>query len=125
MEAKILNTIGLVLSIMGGSLLFFYGFPQPTHEEGIGLTLEDGTVLPDGRTAQRGHSEGERQAPVHIEDGARADYSRFHMLAFSCMDMSVDVMWPNYGLQRTAASRSCRNHRTAIAELGSLGRFDR
>jgi hypothetical protein len=122
MEANILNTIGLVLSILGGSLWFFYSFPQPTHEEGIGLALEDGTVLPDGRTAQRGHSEGERQALVHIEDGARADHSRFHMPAFSCMDMSVDVMWPNYGLQRPAASRYCRNHRTSWPRLLSLDR---
>jgi len=50
MEAKILNTIGLVLSILGGILWFFYGFPQPTHEEGVGLALEDGTRLRDGRT---------------------------------------------------------------------------
>lgn len=50
MDAKILNTIGLVLNIAGGTLWFFYGFPQPTHEEGIALGLEDATELADGRT---------------------------------------------------------------------------
>jgi hypothetical protein len=50
MTAQILNTVGLVLNIAGVILVFFYGFPQPSHEEGVGLGLEDGTPLPDGRT---------------------------------------------------------------------------
>jgi hypothetical protein len=60
MEAQILSTIGLVLSIVGGGLWFFYGFPQPMHEEGFGLGLEDGTVLPDGRTVAQ-HNEDVRK----------------------------------------------------------------
>lgn len=50
MTAQTLNSIGLVLNIAGVTLVFFYGFPQPTHEEGVVLNLEDGTRLPDGRT---------------------------------------------------------------------------
>jgi hypothetical protein len=57
MDAKILNTVGLVLSIVGGALWFFYGFPQPTHEEGVGLALEDATPLPDGRTVAEHNEE--------------------------------------------------------------------
>ena len=60
MDAKTLNTIGLVLSIVGGTLWFFYGFPQPTHVESVGLALEDGTVLPDGRTVAQ-HNEQVRK----------------------------------------------------------------
>ena len=45
-----LNVIGLILNISGVALLFVYGFPQPTHEEGVALCLEDNTKLPDGST---------------------------------------------------------------------------
>jgi len=45
-----LNVIGLILDITGVMLLFVYGFPQPTHEEGVAMCLEDNTKLPDGRT---------------------------------------------------------------------------
>jgi hypothetical protein len=47
---QILNTIGLLLNIGGVGILFYYSWPQPTFEEGVGLELEDGNVLPDGRT---------------------------------------------------------------------------
>jgi hypothetical protein len=49
MDERIINSIGLGLSIVGGVLAFFYGFPQPSHEEGAGLGLEDNTPLADGR----------------------------------------------------------------------------
>jgi hypothetical protein len=47
---QILNTIGLSLNIGGVGILFYFSWPQPTFEEGINLGLEDGNVLPDGRT---------------------------------------------------------------------------
>lgn len=47
---QILNTTGLLLNIGGVALLFRFGPPQPTFEEGVGLGLEDGTPLKDGRT---------------------------------------------------------------------------
>ena len=57
MEAKILNTIGLALTFIGGTIWFFYGFPQPTHEVGVSFGLEPNTKLSDGRTvAERDES---------------------------------------------------------------------
>jgi hypothetical protein len=50
MTAPQLNAIGLVLNIVGVVLLFFFGFPQPTHEEGVGIGVEDATLLPNGKT---------------------------------------------------------------------------
>jgi hypothetical protein len=50
MPNQILNTIGLLLNIAGVALLFRFSPPQPTFEGGVGLGLEDGTPLKDGRT---------------------------------------------------------------------------
>jgi hypothetical protein len=50
MVAKALNTLGLILNISGVIILFFFSFPQPTHEESVGIGLEDATLLPNGRT---------------------------------------------------------------------------
>jgi hypothetical protein len=47
---QVLNAFGLVLNLIGVIILFYYGFPQPTHEEGAGIGLESGTRLSDGRT---------------------------------------------------------------------------
>lgn len=60
MTAQILNTLGLVFNIAGVVLVFFYGFPQPTHDEGVGLGLEDGTPMSDGRTVAE-HNEHVRK----------------------------------------------------------------
>lgn len=51
MTVALLNRIGLACGITGVVLLFIWGPPQPSFEEGIGIALEDGTLLPDGRTA--------------------------------------------------------------------------
>ena len=45
-----LNRFGLVLSILGVLLMFVFGPPQPDHNKGVGLALQDATVLSDGRT---------------------------------------------------------------------------
>ena len=50
MAAKIINSLGLFLSILGVAVCFFYGFPQPSHEEGISLGLDPNTQLADGGT---------------------------------------------------------------------------
>ncbi len=50
MPNQIVTTIGLLLSIGGVALLFFFGPPQPSFQEGVGIGLEDGTRLKDGRT---------------------------------------------------------------------------
>lgn len=66
MDAKILNTIGLLFSIIGGVIWFFYGFPQPTHEEGAGLALEDGNVLNDGRTVGEHNEEIRKTKKLYL-----------------------------------------------------------
>jgi hypothetical protein len=76
MTAQTLNTVGLVLNIAGVILVFFYGFPQPTHEEGVGLGLEDGTPLSDGRTVAE-HNEDVRKT--------RARYLRMSRLALGLL----------------------------------------
>ena len=53
LSAKILNTIGLFLNIIGGILIFFFGFPQPNLEEGVSLGLELNNPLKDGRTVEQ------------------------------------------------------------------------
>ncbi|MGA7750983.1 MAG: hypothetical protein WCA63_12660 [Gallionella sp.] len=60
MTAQIINTIGLLLNIAGVILVFFYGFPQPTHEEGVSLGFGDVQPLPDGRTVGQ-HNEDVRK----------------------------------------------------------------
>jgi hypothetical protein len=50
MNAQTLNTIGLILNIAGVILVFIFGFPQPTHEEGVAIVLEDANRLANGQT---------------------------------------------------------------------------
>jgi len=45
-----LTAAGLCLNMVGVMLVFFFGFPQPSHEEGMGMELEDETPLPGGET---------------------------------------------------------------------------
>jgi hypothetical protein len=40
MCSQILNTLGLMLNIVGVATLWRFGFPQPTHEESTGLAIE-------------------------------------------------------------------------------------
>ena len=50
MTQQLLNRLGLALGFVGVILIFVWGPPQPTFEEGEGLGLEEGTRLEDGRT---------------------------------------------------------------------------
>jgi hypothetical protein len=50
MTSHLLNTIGLAANMLGVVLAFFFGFPQPDHDEGVGLGLMPSTRLQDGRT---------------------------------------------------------------------------
>jgi len=45
MLPEVVNSLGLVANMAGVALAFFYGFPQPSHEEGVNLGLELGTPL--------------------------------------------------------------------------------
>ncbi len=57
-DPKILNTIGLLLGIVGVIIIFIWGPPQPTLEEGIGLGLEDNTPINEsGKTVKQHNGE--------------------------------------------------------------------
>lgn len=70
MPNQILNTIGLLFSIGGVALLFRFGPPMPTFEEGVGLGLEGGTRLKDGRTVDE-HNADVRKAKRQHEKWSR------------------------------------------------------
>ena len=74
LTAKVLNTVGLILGMIGVALIFRWGPPQPTLEEGIGIGLEDGTPLPDGRTV------AEHNAQVR---GLRAKHDKMSKIGLS------------------------------------------
>jgi hypothetical protein len=61
MLPELVNTIGLIANMIGVAIAFFYGFPQPSHEEGIGLGLELGNVLPGGKTVAQYDEDVRRQ----------------------------------------------------------------
>jgi len=50
---QLLNSIGLVFSMLGVLIIFKFGPPQPTHETGVNIGLEDNNLLPDGLTVAR------------------------------------------------------------------------
>jgi hypothetical protein len=64
---QLLNSIGLALSMVGVLIIFRFGPPQPTHECGVGIGLEDNTRLEDGRTV----AEHDREVEI-----TKARYSR-------------------------------------------------
>lgn len=47
-----LTTIGLILNMVGTAALFFFGFPQPNHDESVGLELEENTTFTDGTSVK-------------------------------------------------------------------------
>jgi hypothetical protein len=49
MTAKWLNTIGLLLGLVGVVILFIWGPPQPDFDESVGRAIEPSTALKDGR----------------------------------------------------------------------------
>ncbi len=59
----ILSVVGLGTNMVGVIVLFFFGFPQPTHDEGVGLGLQDATRLPNGKTVAE-HNEWVRRRRV-------------------------------------------------------------
>ncbi|EML2677531.1 MULTISPECIES: hypothetical protein [Enterobacteriaceae] len=76
MTPELLNTIGLTSNIFGVILIFFFGLPQPSHDEGVSLGLEDGTPLGDGTTV------GERNVKIRKR---KARYKFFAYVALSLM----------------------------------------
>lgn len=53
MTSPELNAIGLISNIFGVILIFFFGLPQPSHDEGVSLGLEENTRLNDGTTVKQ------------------------------------------------------------------------
>ena len=51
MAHQLLNTCGLISNMAGVVLLFFYGFPQPTHDEEVTVTVEPHKEVAEGRIA--------------------------------------------------------------------------
>ena len=62
---QLLNSIGLVLGMVGVLVIFRFGPPQPNLETGVGLGLEDGNVLSDGRTVAEHDRDVERTRRLH------------------------------------------------------------
>lgn len=62
MLPEIVNSAGLVSNIAGVALAFFYGYPQPSHEEGVGLSLEKATYLEHlGKTVEQLEADTRKQ----------------------------------------------------------------
>ncbi len=64
--AEWVNTLALVLNMAGVVLAFVYGYPQPSHEEGVGLGLEDGTPMSDGRTVAQYNEDIRKQKARYL-----------------------------------------------------------
>jgi len=55
---KILNSLGLILGLIGVMFIFFWGPPQPNLEIGIGIGLEDNTPIDkSGKTVKEHNDE--------------------------------------------------------------------
>lgn len=51
MTAQCLTILGLALDIVGVALVWYFGWPQPNLEPGVGMDIEDGTPYgPNGET---------------------------------------------------------------------------
>lgn len=50
MTDQTVNTIGLIFNMIGILIIFYFGPPQPSFEEGVSLDLEDANLLSDGTT---------------------------------------------------------------------------
>lgn len=65
MSAQSIIVIGLVANMIGVALAFFFGYPQPSHEEGVALVVTPATPMPDGRTAGEVDAETRRQKSLY------------------------------------------------------------
>jgi hypothetical protein len=54
---KYLNTLGLLFGIVGVALLFVWGPPQPSFEQGGSIGLEDGTRLQNEKTVAENNAD--------------------------------------------------------------------
>lgn len=62
MDPKCLTIVGLIFDIVGVAVVFFFAWPQPELESGVGLGLEDGTPIgPNGETVADRNRKVERR----------------------------------------------------------------
>jgi hypothetical protein len=62
---QIIVSFGLILDIIGVILLFIWGPPTPSMEGSVGLALESGTVLYDGKKVKDIEKEQLRRRAIH------------------------------------------------------------
>lgn len=53
MPGETLIAMGLILNMFGVVVIFVWGPPQPDFQAYVGISVEDGTVLSDGKTASQ------------------------------------------------------------------------
>jgi len=66
MTTQDINSLGLALNIVGVVLVFFFGFPQPSHEQGVSIGVEDGTVFADGTSVTSINAAIRRRKRVYL-----------------------------------------------------------
>lgn len=52
MSTQEITILGLVLNMAGTAVLFFFGFPQPNHDEEVSLGISENTVFNDGTSVK-------------------------------------------------------------------------
>ena len=62
MDPKFLTVIGLILDIVGVATVWYFGWPQPNLESGVGRAIENGTPIgPNGETVADHNRKVERR----------------------------------------------------------------
>lgn len=56
-NTKILNSVGLILGMVGGIFIFIWGPPQPVLESGISIGIEESTIIPETDITVAEHNE--------------------------------------------------------------------
>jgi hypothetical protein len=68
MSHQLLSTAGLIANMAGVVVLFFYGFPQPTHDEqaAIAVTAEPHEEVKDGKNASEVMQEARQRKKFYL-----------------------------------------------------------
>jgi hypothetical protein len=84
---QFLNSVGLIFGMVGVLIIFRFGPPQPNLETGVGLGTEDGTVMPDGRTAAEHNRQVEKHKVLHSRM-SKAGLA-FVFVGFACQLLAI------------------------------------
>jgi hypothetical protein len=52
MNTQLITILGLVLNMVGTAILFFFGYPQPNHDEEVSIGVSENTVFTDGTSVK-------------------------------------------------------------------------